>query len=105
MKTLLASITAAGLLLGASSALAQDTGAIGVENDFDAVDTNRDALVSWVEFELMFPNYNEAEFRKGDIDGDGYLSADEFDGLVVATGSTLSPAESGAAEPEETENM
>lgn len=87
MKALLASIAAAGLVLSAGAAAAQDTGVINPDLSFGTIDSDRSGDVSWVEFSLVFDEFNEAQFNQADLDGDGYLNRDEFDTLVVATGS------------------
>lgn len=91
MRLILASLAAAGLALSSSAVLAQDVGAINPDSSFTGVDTNRDGLVSWPEFALLYEEqYTELQFDQADQDGDGLLNADEFETLVIATG-TVSP--------------
>jgi hypothetical protein len=84
-------MTAATLLLSSTAAWSQETGAINPAQDFAGVDTDRDGLVSWAEFQLAFPEYQESEFNSADLDGDGKLSPEEFDNIVLATGSVAAP--------------
>lgn len=87
MRVLIASLAAAGLALSASAAFAQDTGAINPDESFFGVDTDRNGLVSWAEFNLVYDDYTETQFDQADADSDGSLSQMEFDSLVVSTGS------------------
>lgn len=97
MKILLASLAVAGLALSPVAVLAQDTSAIGADQSFLGVDTDRNGSVSWAEFSLIFTDINEEQFRTADLDQDGELSQEEFDSLALSTGS-VSPAD-GASVP------
>jgi len=90
MKNFLAALAVAGLALSSTAVLAQDTSAVDPNQSFTGVDTDRNGLVSWAEFSLIFTDYNEEQFNTADIDGDGQLSSEEFDNLVLATGSIVS---------------
>ena len=94
MKILLASLAVASLALS-SAALAQDTGAILPDQSFSGVDTDRNGMVSWTEFSLVYTDINEMTFDAADLDGDGFLNEDEFSSLVVSTGSVNRPASTG----------
>jgi EF hand len=106
MKTILACIAAAGIALTGAPAFAQSddsqdevrTSAIAPDQSFAGVDTDRNGLVSWPEFNLVFPDYSEEQFNAADLDADGRLNADEFDSLVIATGS-IRPVPGALAEP------
>jgi hypothetical protein len=86
-KIILASIAAASLALSAGAALAQTTGSVTNDTSFEGVDTDRNGLVSWPEFALVFTDVSEAQFNTADLDGDGLLSADEFSTITLETGS------------------
>lgn len=86
MKILLASILTAGLAMSGGSALAQES--VTGDLSFTGVDTDHDGFVSWPEFELVFEDdINEEQFKTADLDGDGLLSASEYDNLALSTGS------------------
>jgi Ca2+-binding EF-hand superfamily protein len=87
MKIVLAALAVAGLAFSSTAVLAQDMGAVNPSQTFTGVDTDRNGTVSWAEFSLIFTDYTEEQFNAADLDGDGQLSAEEFDGLVLATGS------------------
>jgi hypothetical protein len=87
MKIILATLAAAGIALSSGAALAQTTGAIGPIETFEGVDTDDNGLVSWAEFALVYSDVTEEQFRIADADGDTFLSAEEFDSLVISTGS------------------
>ncbi len=78
---------AAGLALSTGAVLAQETSSIAPTGAFDDVDTDDNDLVSWTEFQLVFDDITEEQFNSADADGDGYLTADEYDSLVLETGS------------------
>ena len=80
MRTALLPLAALGL------ALATTTGTIAVTADFSTVDSDRNGIVSWTEFQLLFPEVTEEEFKSADIDADGVLSPDEYAAFNV-TGS------------------
>jgi len=90
MKNVLATLAVAGLAFSSTAVLAQDTSAVDPSQTFTGVDTDRNGLVSWGEFSLIFTDYNEEQFNAADLDADGQLSQDEFDNLVLATGSIVS---------------
>jgi hypothetical protein len=87
MKILVTALAAAGLVLSSGAALAQATGSLGVGTGFEDVDTDDNGLVSWAEFSLVFTDITEEQFNTADADGNGSLSADEFDTLNLPTGS------------------
>jgi hypothetical protein len=78
---------AAGLALLAGPALAQETSSIAPTGAFDDVDTDDNGLVSWTEFQLVFTDISETQFNTADADGDGSLNPQEYDSLVLETGS------------------
>ncbi|HHY49221.1 MAG TPA: hypothetical protein GYA10_05685 [Alphaproteobacteria bacterium] len=87
MKIILASLTAVALGLTATGALAQQTGSITGDTSFAGVDTDRNGLVTWPEFSLVFTDVNEEQFRTADLDGNGALSPDEFETIALSTGA------------------
>jgi hypothetical protein len=88
MKILVTALAAAaGLALSTGAVLAQETSSIAPTGAFEDVDTDDNNLVSWTEFQLVFDDINEQQFNSADADGDGYLNADEYDSLVLQTGS------------------
>lgn len=101
MKLMLASLAAAGLMLSIPVASAQDVGAFNPDQSFLGVDTDRNGLVSWGEFELAFADISEEQFRLADQDGDGFLNEMEFETLVVGTagistgGAFITPVDPG----------
>ena len=97
-------IIAAAALAAASfgaSAIAQDSTAAG---DFDKVDANKDAVVSWDEALGAYPTLTQDLFTKADANGDGSLDATEFIALQGLTaglgdaGTSSEPANSSSAE-------
>lgn len=106
MKVLLASLAAAGIALSCSAAFAQvddsnddSSAAVNPDQSFEGVDTDNNGGISWAEFSLAFTDITEEQFNMADADANGELSSDEFDTLVVATGSIepMEPAEGPAA--------
>jgi hypothetical protein len=88
MKKILASLAVAGFTLSPAAALAQDAAAVPApDQTFLGVDTDRNGGVSWAEFSLIFTDYNEQQFNAADLNADGQLSQEEFDSIVLATGS------------------
>lgn len=85
MRILLTSLAAAGLALMSGAAFA-------ATGDFGGVDTDRNGAVSWAEFNLVYTDIDEGSFNQADVNGDGSLSIDEFDGLALSTGSILPSA-------------
>lgn len=77
-KTLLTSIIALGLT---SAALAQSA----VPTDFASVDTDMDMAISITEAQVAWPDLTPEAFAAADTDGNGTLSADEYDALLQAT--------------------
>ena len=93
MKNLLASLAVAGLALSPVAAMAQDAAAVPApDQTFLGVDTDRNGGVSWAEFTLIFTDYNEEQFNTADLNADGQLSQEEFDSIVLSTGSIGSSA-------------
>lgn len=93
MNKTFVSLAALGLALAGTGALAATT-------DFPTADSNRDGYVSWTEFNLLFPDVTEEEFKAADANADGQLSLDEYDGIAVTTGSIGSaPAAATEAQP------
>ena len=88
---------AAGLALLAGPALAQATSSIAPTGAFEDIDTDDDGLVSWTEFQLVFSDISETQFSTADADGDGSLNPQEYDSLVLETGS-ISSGEGDATE-------
>lgn len=86
MKKILTALAVAGLTLSSGAAFAQSA-SIAADAGFEGVDTDRNGLVSWAEFALIYTDINEEQFNVADADGDGSLSVEEFDNLVVNTGS------------------
>jgi len=106
MKILLASIAAAGLALSTGAALAQQTAVINPDASFEGIDTDRSGDVSWVEFALIFEDaYTEEQFELADLDASGGLSEDEFDTLVVGTGSIGRSDEQVPSAPQSLESL
>jgi hypothetical protein len=97
MKILVTALAAAGLVLSSGAALAQATSSLGVGTGFEDVDTDDNGMVSWAEFSLVFTDITEEQFNTADADGDGFLSAGEFDSLTLQTGS-IAP-EHGQTDP------
>ena len=79
----LALVAAAALSVAAfgAAAIAQDTTA----TDFDKVDANKDALVSWDEALGVYPTLTQELFNQADANADGSLDASEFTALVGLT--------------------
>lgn len=94
MKIILASLVAAGLALSSGAALAQ-TASITGDTSFDGLDTDKNGLVTWTEFSLVYTDYTEEQFNQADANGDGSLSIEEFDSLALSTGSIrpINPAD------------
>lgn len=97
MRIFIASLATVALAFSAGAAIAQDSGSAALpptDRSFAGVDTDRNGLVGWPEFSLVFPDMTEEQFKMADANGDGSLSQDEFDSLQLATGSvqTLGPA-------------
>lgn len=80
MKKTFVSLAALGLAFAT-------TGAIAAVTDFPTADSDRNGYVSWAEFNLLYPDVTEEEFKSADANGDGQLSLDEYDTLIVTTGS------------------
>lgn len=75
MKMLVLALTLAGLA---------SAPALAAEEDFTSVDSDRSGLVSIEEAKAAGLDWSEEEFAEADVDGDGYLNAEEF--MEVATG-------------------
>lgn len=52
--------------------------------DFASVDTDANGGVSLVEAQVAWPDLTQEAFTAGDADGNGELSAEEYDVLVAA---------------------
>ena len=95
----LAIIAAAALATVSFGAFAQDSSTTG---DFDKVDANKDAMVSWDEALGAYPTLTEDLFKQADANADGSLDATEFIALQGLTaglddsGTTSSEASSSA---------
>jgi hypothetical protein len=93
-------VAAAALSVAAfgAAAVAQDTSVA----DFDKVDANKDAMVSWDEALGAYPTLTENLFKQADANADGSLDATEFIALQGLTaglddsGTTSSEASSSA---------
>lgn len=98
MRILIASLATAALALSAGAVQAQSESLAAIPTDlsFSGVDTDRNGIVGWTEFNLVFPDVTEAQFNSADANKDGSLSQDEFDSLQLATGSVPSLAPSPA---------
>ena len=93
MKMILTALAAAGIALSSGAAIAQSAN-IAVDDAFLGVDTDDNGQVSWAEFSLIYSDITEEQFNTADADGDGSLTQDEFDSLVLQTGS-VSPDTGG----------
>ena len=96
MRILLASLAIGALALSAGAVQAQGDSVAAIPTDlsFSGVDTDRNGIVGWAEFNLVFPDVTELQFKAADANGDDSLSQDEFDSLQLSTGSvqTLAPS-------------
>jgi hypothetical protein len=79
-KIVLTSLFALGLT---TAALAQ------AATDFVSVDTDVSAGVSLAEAQVAWPDLTEEAFTAADIDGNGDLSAEEYDALVAASAAPV----------------
>ncbi|MFC3703978.1 hypothetical protein ACFOOL_04335 [Devosia honganensis] len=52
--------------------------------DFASVDTDANGSVSLAEAQVAWPDLTEEAFNAADTDGNGELSADEYDALAAA---------------------
>ncbi|MBO9588707.1 hypothetical protein [Devosia sp.] len=52
--------------------------------DFASVDTDANGGVSLVEAQVAWPDLTQEAFTAADTDGNGELSAEEYDALVAA---------------------
>jgi hypothetical protein len=88
----LAIIAAAALTAATfgAAAIAQDTAA----GDFDKVDANKDAVVSWDEALGAYPTLTEDLFKQADANADGNLDATEF---IALQGLTAGLDDSGTS--------
>ena len=87
-------IIAAAALTAATfggAAFAQDSSTTG---DFDKVDANKDAVVSWDEALGAYPTLTEDLFKQADENGDGNLDATEF---IALQGLTAGLDDSGTS--------
>ncbi|WIY52689.1 hypothetical protein O9Z70_14715 [Devosia sp. YIM 151766] len=75
-KIVLGTLFAIGL---SSAALAQ------AATDFASVDTDANGGISYAEAVLAWPDLAEEAFAAADIDGNGELSAEEYDALAGAS--------------------
>jgi hypothetical protein len=93
----LAIIAAAALSAVSFGAFAQDSSTTG---DFDAVDANKDAMVSWDEALGAYPTLTQELFTQADANGDGSLDAAEFtalQGLTAGLDASTPPATDDAS--------
>jgi hypothetical protein len=74
-KIVLTSLFAIGL---SSAALAQ------AATDFASVDTDVNGSISLAEAQVAWPDLTEEAYTAADTDGNGELSAEEYDALVAA---------------------
>jgi hypothetical protein len=72
-----------------TAGMAQDN----ATGDFDKVDGNKDAMVSWDEALGAFPTLSQDLFNQADANGDGSLDASEFTALQ---GLTAGAGDAGA---------
>ena len=75
-KIVLTSLFALGL---SSAAMAQ------AATDFASVDTDANGGVSLTEAQVAWPDLTEEAFTAADTDGNGELSAEEYDAYVAAS--------------------
>jgi hypothetical protein len=75
-KIVLTSLFALGL---SGAAMAQ------AATDFVSVDTDVSGGVSLTEAQVAWPDLTEEAFTAADLDGNGELSAEEYDALVAAS--------------------
>lgn len=64
-----------------AAAIAQDTSSA----DFDKIDANKDAVVSWDEALGAYPTLTQELFAQADANADGSLDESEFTALVGLT--------------------
>lgn len=74
-KIVLTSLFALGLT---GAAMAQ------AATDFASVDTDLNGTISLTEAQVAWPDLTEEGFTQADTDGNGELSAEEYDALVAA---------------------
>lgn len=77
-KIILTSLFALGL---STAAMAQ------AATDFTSVDTDANGGISYAEAVVAWPDLTEEAFAAADLDGNGELSAEEYDALVAAAAS------------------
>jgi len=53
-------------------------------SDFVSVDTDMNGTISLIEAQVAWPDLTEEAFAAADLDGNGELSAEEYDALVAA---------------------
>ncbi|MBN9333044.1 hypothetical protein [Devosia sp.] len=58
--------------------------------DFASVDTDANGGVSLVEAQVAWPDLTQEAFAAADVDGNGELSAEEYDALVAASAAPAS---------------
>lgn len=75
-KIILTSLFALGL---SSAAMAQ------AATDFASVDTDASGSISFAEAVVAWPDLTEEAFAAADLDGNGELSAEEYEALASAT--------------------
>lgn len=79
-KTLLTSVIALGFT---GAVFAQAT----APTDFASVDTNMDTAISLEEAQVAWPDLTAEAFAAADTDGNGSLSAEEYNALIAANAS------------------
>lgn len=80
-KIILSSLVVLGL---STAAFAQ------AATDFATVDADASGGVTLVEAQAAWPDLTEDAFNAADVDGNGELSAEEYDALVAATAAPAS---------------
>ncbi|MCW5722831.1 MAG: hypothetical protein KIS86_16985 [Devosia sp.] len=80
-KIILSSLVVLGL---STAAFAQ------AATDFASVDTDTSGGISFAEAQAAWPDLTQEAFTAADLDGNGELSADEYDGLVAASATPAS---------------
>ena len=82
MNKILLSVAALTLATALSPAIAQDTGLGNLE--FSTADSDKSGGVSMAELELALPGIDDQRFKLADIDGDGFLSEEEYATFAAA---------------------
>lgn len=80
-KIILSSLVVLGL---STAAFAQ------AATDFASVDTDTSGGISLTEAQVAWPDLTAEAFAAADVDGNGELSAEEYDALVAASATPAS---------------